>query len=595
MKNKSTVKSILGYLKKYWLLIILSLILAFSSVVLSLSIPILIGDGIDLIIEEKNVDFEGVGSILIKIIIITLTVGVLQWIMNGINNRITHNVTKDIRNRAFDKIKKLPLSYIDSHPSGEIVNKIISDVDQFADGLLMGFSQFFTGIVTILCTLGIMFYLSWQIALVVVLLTPLSLFVASFISKSTYSLFKKQSEVKGQGTSIINEVIGNLKTVKAFSHEDEELLRYDKVNNELELVSRKAIFFSSLVNPCTRFVNSLVYAGVALAGALLVIKTGAVNAETAEAGALTVGVLSCFLSYATQYAKPFNEISGVVTELQNALACSGRVFDFINEREEASDKGLPRLEIADGSVALSSVSFSYTSEKELIKDLNLSVRSGMHVAIVGPTGCGKTTLINLLMRFYDVNEGEISIDSQKITEVTRASLRSGYGMVLQDTWLQNGTVRENIALGKPDATLDEIIAAAKSSHAHSFIKRLPNGYDTVISDESSSFSQGEKQLICIARIMLSLPPMLILDEATSSIDTRTEMKIQSSFSTLMKGRTSFIVAHRLSTIKEADIILVMKSGKIIEMGSHEELLSRGGFYKNLYNSQFEKTQGLEIL
>ncbi len=588
MKNKSTVKSILGYLKRYWFLIILSLVFAFSSVVLSLSIPILVGDALDLIIEEGNVDFGGVGEIVLKIVIIALSVGVLQWIMNGINNRITHNVTKDIRNRAFDKIKKLPLSYIDSHPSGEIVNKIISDVDQFADGLLMGFSQFFTGIVTILCTLGIMFYLSWQIALVVVLLTPLSLFVASFISKSTYSLFKKQSEVKGQSTSIINEVISNLKTVKAFSHENEELDRFDKVNGELEAVSRKAIFFSSLVNPCTRFVNSLVYAGVALAGALLVIKAG-----NLESGALTVGVLSCFLSYATQYAKPFNEISGVVTELQNALACSQRAFDFINERDETPDKDLAKLEVKEGCVELSSVSFSYTSDKELIKDLNLSVKSGMHVAIVGPTGCGKTTLINLLMRFYDVNGGAISIDSQNIAEVTRQSLRSAYGMVLQDTWLQNGTVRENIALGKPEATLDEIIAAAKASHAHSFIKRLPNGYNTVISDESSSFSQGEKQLLCIARIMLSLPPMLILDEATSSIDTRTEIKIQSSFSTLMKGRTSFIVAHRLSTIKEADIILVMKSGKIIEMGSHEELLNKGGFYKDLYNSQFETKEEIK--
>ena len=585
MNNKSTVKSIFSYLKKYWFLIILSLATTLFSVVLSLSIPILVGEAIDLILDTGNVDFGGVGNILIKIVVIVLAVGALQWIMNGINNRITHNVTKDIRNRAFDKIKKLPLSYIDSHPSGEIVNKIISDVDQFADGLLMGFSQFFTGIVTIICTLGIMFYLSWQIALVVVLLTPLSLFVASFISKSTHSLFKKQSEVKGEGTSVINEVIGNLKTVKAFSHEDEELSRFDKVNSELEAVSRKAIFFSSLVNPCTRFVNSLVYAGVALTGALLVIKAGNI-----EGSALTVGVLSCFLSYATQYAKPFNEISGVVTELQNALACSGRVFDFINEQEETSDSNLSELEVKEGEIRLSKVSFSYTSERELIKDLNLAVKSGMHIAIVGPTGCGKTTLINLLMRFYDVNEGEISIDSQKITEVTRASLRSSYGMVLQDTWLQNGTVRDNIALGKPDATLDEIIEAAKASHAHSFIKRLPNGYDTVISDENSSFSQGERQLLCIARIMLSLPPMLILDEATSSIDTRTELKIQSSFSTLMRGRTSFIVAHRLSTIKEADVILVMKSGNIIEMGNHAELLKKGGFYAELYNSQFYKEE-----
>lgn len=584
MKNKSTVKSIFSYLKKYWFLILLSLAFALVSVVLSLTIPIFVGEGIDLIISADNVDFEGVSTILLKIVIIVLAVGASQWIMNGINNRITHNVTKDIRNRAFDKIGRLPLSYIDSHPSGEIVNKIISDVDQFADGLLMGFSQFFTGILTIICTLGIMFYLSWQIALVVVLLTPLSLFVASFISKSTYSLFKKQSEVKGESTSIINEVIGNLKTVKSFSHEDEELCRFDKVNDELERVSRKAIFFSSLVNPCTRFVNSLVYAGVALAGAILVIKTG-----NFQDGALTVGVLSCFLSYATQYAKPFNEISGVITELQNALACSGRVFDFINEREEESDSCLPALKVKNGDVELSNVSFSYTSEKELIKDLNLCVKSGMHVAIVGPTGCGKTTLINLLMRFYNVNEGKISIDSQNIAEITRNSLRSAYGMVLQDTWLQGGTVRENIALGKPDATLEEIIEAAKASHAHSFIKRLPNGYDTVISDENSSFSQGERQLLCIARIMLAIPPMLILDEATSSIDTRTEIKIQKSFSTLMKGRTSFIVAHRLSTIKEADIILVMKAGKIIEMGNHDELIKKGGFYKDLYNSQFDNT------
>ena len=586
MKNKSTVKSIFSYLKKYWFLIILSLLFAFSSVVLSLFIPILIGDGIDLIIDENQVDFATLSSILVKIIIIVLTVGALQWIMNGINNRITHNVTKDIRNRAFDKIHALPLSYIDSHPSGETVNKIISDVDQFAEGLLMGFTQFFTGIVTILATLGIMFYLSWKIALVVVILTPLSLFVASFISKSTYSLFKKQSETKAAGTSVINEVIGNLKTVKAFSHEDEELERFDKVNGELEKVSRKAIFFSSLVNPCTRFVNALVYAGVALVGALLVISATKSGTEAA----LTVGVLSCFLSYATQYAKPFNEISGVVTELQNALACAKRVFDFTNEKEEESDKGKKDLDIQSGEIELNNISFSYTPERELIKDINLRVKSGMHVAIVGPTGCGKTTLINLLMRFYDVKSGKILIDGQKITDVTRKSLRSGYGMVLQDTWIQKGTVRENIALGKPNATDEEIIAAAKASHAHSFIKRLPQGYNTVISDENSSLSQGQRQLLCIARIMLALPPMLILDEATSSIDTRTEIKIQSSFSTLMKGRTSFIVAHRLSTIKEADIILVMKDGNIIETGNHEELLSKGGFYADLYNSQFEPTE-----
>ena len=583
MKNLSTIKTVLGYLKKYWFLIIVSLIFAAGSVVLSLSIPIFIGNGIDLILGKDNVDFEKLLPILTNVGIIALLVGFLQWLMNLINNRITYNVTKDIRNRAFDKIHTLPLSYIDSHPSGETVNKIISDVDQFAEGLLMGFTQFFSGIVTILCTLGIMFYLSWKIALVVVVLTPLSLFVASFISKSTYSLFKKQSEKKAQSTAVINEVIGNLKTVKAFSHEDEELKRFDTVNVELEKISRKAIFFSSLVNPATRFVNALVYAGVALVGALLVIKSG-------SEGALTVGILSCFLSYATQYAKPFNEISGVVTELQNALACAKRVFDFTSEKEEECDKDKKDLAIQGGEIQLKNVSFSYTRERELIKDLNLKVNSGMHVAIVGPTGCGKTTLINLLMRFYDVNTGEILVDGQNISDVTRKSLRSGYGMVLQDTWLQKGTVRENIALGKPNASIEEIIAAAKASHAHSFIKRLPQGYDTVISDENSSLSQGQRQLLCIARIMLALPPMLILDEATSSIDTRTEIKIQSSFSTLMKGRTSFIVAHRLSTIKEADIILVMKDGNIIETGNHSQLLDKGGFYADLYNSQFEPTE-----
>ena len=583
MKNFSTIKTVISYLKRYWALIALSLLFATGSVILSLYIPILIGDGIDLIIGEGQVDFDGLLAILTEIGVIAVVVGILQWLMNLINNRITYNVTKDIRNRAFDKIQKLPLSYIDSHPSGEVVNKIISDVDQFAEGLLMGFTQFFSGIVTIIATLGIMFYLSWEIALVVVVLTPLSLFVASFISKSTYSLFRKQSESKAKGTSVINEVIGNLKTVKAFSHEDEELNRFDTVNGELEKISRKAIFFSSLVNPCTRFVNALVYAGVALVGALLVIKAN-------DNGALTVGVLSCFLSYATQYAKPFNEISGVVAELQNALACAKRVFDFTGEEEEESDADKKVLSVQNGNIELNNVSFSYVSEKELIKSLNLKVNSGMHVAIVGPTGCGKTTLINLLMRFYDVNTGEILVDGQNIKDITRKSLRSSYGMVLQDTWLQKGTVRENIALGKPDATDEEIIAAAKASHAHSFIKRLPQGYDTIISDENSSLSQGQKQLLCISRIMLALPPMLILDEATSSIDTRTEIKIQNSFSTLMKGRTSFIVAHRLSTIKEADIILVMKDGNIIETGNHKELLEKGGFYADLYNSQFESSE-----
>lgn len=586
MKNKtnfSTIKVVLSYLKRYWFLIIVSLLFATISVLLSLSIPIFIGEGIDLL-SEDTVEISKIINILVIVGIIALASAILQWAMNGINNRITYNVTRDIRNKAFDKIHKLPLGYIDSHPSGETVNKIISDVDQFADGLLMGFTQFFTGIVTILATLGIMFYLNWKIALVVVLLTPLSLFVASFISKSSYSLFHKQSVTKAKQTAVVNEVISNLKAVKAFSREDEELERFDKVNEELKKTSTRAIFFSSLVNPTTRFVNALVYAGVALVGALLVIKAGG------NEGALSVGVLSCFLSYATQYAKPFNEISGVVTELQNALACAKRVFDFTNEAEEISDKENSELIVSGGSVTLSDVSFSYTKERELIKGLSLEVESGMHVAIVGPTGCGKTTLINLLMRFYDVDSGEIKIDGQNIKDVTRDSLRGSYGMVLQETWLQNASVRDNVALGKPDATLEEIIEACKASHAHSFIKRLPNGYDTIISDEGSSLSQGQKQLLCIARIMLALPPMLILDEATSSIDTRTEIKIQNAFSKLMKGRTSFIVAHRLSTIKEADVILVMKDGSIIEVGNHEQLLDKGGFYASLYNSQFEPSE-----
>ena len=583
MKNKtnfSTIKVVLSYLKRYWFLIIVSLLFATISVLLSLSIPIFIGEGIDLL-SEDTVEINKIINILVIVGIIALASAILQWAMNGINNRITYNVTRDIRNKAFDKIHKLPLAYIDSHPSGETVNKIISDVDQFADGLLMGFTQFFTGIVTILATLGIMFYLNWKIALVVVLLTPLSLFVASFISKSSYSLFHKQSVTKAKQTAVVNEVISNLKAVKAFSREDEELERFDKVNEELKKTSTRAIFFSSLVNPTTRFVNALVYAGVALVGALLVIKAGG------NEGALSVGVLSCFLSYATQYAKPFNEISGVVTELQNAFACAKRVFEFVEEKNEISDTGNTILSYNDGEIEFKSVSFSYSKDKELIKNLSLKVENGAHIAIVGPTGCGKTTLINLIMRFYDVNDGAILIDNKDIREITRHSLRSSFGMVLQDTWLQNATVRDNIALGKKNATNEEIIEAAKAAHAHSFIKRLPNGYDTIISDENSTLSQGQKQLISIARIMLSLPPMLILDEATSSIDTRTELKIQKAFSTLMQGRTSFIVAHRLSTIMDADLILVMKDGNIIEMGKHKELLDKNGFYATLYHSGFE--------
>lgn len=581
MKSTSTLRRLLPHLKKYWFLIGVSFLFAFLSVIGSLSIPIIVGKAIDLIIDKGNVDKSGVFYHLLAVIVICLVVGLLQWIMNSINNKITYNVTKDIRNEAFDKIHTLPLAYIDSHPAGEIVNRIVSDVEQLAEGLLMGFTQLFSGVITILATLGIMFYLSWQIALVVVLLTPLSLFVAGFISKRTYSLFKRQSESKAKQTSVINEVMGNLKVVKAFSREDEELARFDTVNEELKKCSTKAIFFSSLVNPTTRFVNALVYAGVALVGAMIVIKTSG-----SEVG-LTVGVLSCFLSYATQYAKPFNEISGVVTELQNAFACAKRVFEFVEEKNEISDTGNTILSYNDGEIEFKSVSFSYSQDKELIKNLSLRVENGAHIAIVGPTGCGKTTLINLIMRFYDVNDGAILIDNKDIREITRHSLRSSFGMVLQDTWLQNATVRDNIALGKKDATDEEIIEAAKAAHAHSFIKRLPNGYDTIISDENSTLSQGQKQLISIARIMLSLPPMLILDEATSSIDTRTELKIQKAFSTLMQGRTSFIVAHRLSTIMDADLILVMKDGNIIEMGKHKELLDKNGFYATLYHSGFE--------
>ncbi len=587
IKNKlefSTIKNVIKHLKKYWFLTILSITFAGFSVVGSLSIPIIVGKAIDLIIAKDNVDKTGVFYYLLVVLVICLLVGLLQWLMNSINNKITFNITKDIRNEAFDKIQKLPLSYLDSHASGEIVNKIISDVDQFAEGLLMGFTQLFSGVLTILATLGIMFYLRWQIALVVVLLTPLSLFVASFISKRTYSLFKTQSETKAEQTAIVNEVMSNIKVVKAFSREDEELERFDKVNENLKKCSTKAIFFSSLVNPTTRFVNSMVYAGVALVGAMLVIKSNGLD------NLLTVGILSCFLSYATQYAKPFNEISGVVTELQNAFACAKRVFDFTEERTESDDSCSDTLEFDNGDIEFKSVSFSYSKENELIKDLNLKVENGAHIAIVGPTGCGKTTLINLIMRFYDVNSGAILVDEKNIRDVTRHSLRSSFGMVLQDTWLQNASVRDNIAISKPDATLEEIIEAAKASHAHSFIKRLPNGYDTLISDENSSLSQGQRQLISIARVMLSLPPMLILDEATSSIDTRTEIKIQKAFSTLMQGRTSFIVAHRLSTIMDADLILVMKDGNIIEMGNHNELIAENGLYSKLFNSQFDHSE-----
>ncbi|MBO5262592.1 MAG: ABC transporter ATP-binding protein [Clostridia bacterium] len=583
--NFSSVKRVLKYIKKYTALLIFSILLSVATVACTLYIPIVIGQAIDEIIGKGAVDFDVVIPLLVRVVIISLVIAVLQWIMNTINNKITYNVTRDVRREAFDKLGSLPLYYIDSHPSGEIVSRIISDVDQLAEGLLMGFTQFFTGIATIIGTLIFMLTLSPLVTLVVVVLTPLSLVVAGFISKSTYSLFKVQSEARARQTAIINESIGNLKVVKAFSHEDESLEEFDKSNDKLKKASVKAIFFSSLVNPTTRFVNALVYAAVALVGALIVMG----NLGTA----ITVGTLSCFLSYANQYAKPFNEISGVVTELQNALACATRVFELIDEKPEAKDKeNALVLKEAKGDIDLENVEFSYVPEKPLIKNLNLKVRNGQRIAIVGPTGCGKTTLINLLMRFYDVCAGSISIGGTNIKDITRHSLRKNYGMVLQDTWLMGGTVKENIAIGKPDASDEEIINAAKAAHAHSFIKRLPLGYDTVISEELGGLSQGQKQLLCISRIMLSLPPMLILDEATSSIDTRTELKIQEAFASLMSGRTSFIVAHRLSTIKEADLILVMNKGNIVETGSHQELLDKKGFYYNLYHSQFEHSEEL---
>ena len=581
MKKKkfemSTVKKVLSAIKKYRLLLAFSIILATITVALSLYIPIIVGNAIDLIIDTGNVDFASIKPKLINVGIIAVIIAFLQWVMNNINNKITFNVTKDIRNQAFDKLEKLPLKYIDAHSHGEILSKMIADVDELANGLLMGFTQFFTGIVTIIGTLIFMLTISPIITIVVVIFTPLSLLIASFISKKTFSLFKAQSEHRATQTSIIEECIGNIKVVKAFSHEDEAQVEFDEANEKLAKASVKAIFFSSLVNPTTRFVNALVYAGVALVGAFLVIDSNGV--------AITVGALSTFLSYATQYAKPFNEISGVVTELQNALACATRVFEFIGEKEEIPEND-DVLENVKGEISIKNVDFSYVPEKELIKDLSIDIKAGMRVAIVGPTGCGKTTLINLLMRFYDVNDGSISVDGNDIRDITRHSLRKNYGMVLQETWLQDGTVRDNIKMGKPDATDEEIIAACKASHAHSFIKRLPQGYDTIISQNGASLSNGQRQLLCIARIMLCLPPMLILDEATSSIDTRTELKIQDAFATLMKGRTSFIVAHRLSTIKDADVILVMRDGNVIEKGNHEELLNQRGFYYSLYNSQF---------
>lgn len=579
--QKGTLKKVLKYVQRHGFFMVLSILFAAITVALTLYTPILIGDAIDLIVGKGQVNFAGIAAILIKTGIIIGITALIQWLMNTINNRITYHVVRDIRNEVFRKIEILPLSYIDAHPYGDIVNRVIADADQFADGLLMGFTQLFTGIVTILGTLFFLFSISWKIAIVVVIVTPLSLFIARFIANRTYRMFRVQSETRGQQTAFIDEMIGNQKVVQAFSHEGEALEEFDRINDRLADCSLKATFYSSLTNPCTRFVNSVVYAGVALAGALICIATaGAVNP-------FTIGQLSACLSYANQYTKPFNEISGVVTELQNALACASRLFELIEEEPQIPEPA-DAVELADvkGSVELNDVSFSYVPDRKLIEGLNLSVKPGQRIAIVGPTGCGKTTIINLLMRFYDVNSGSITVEGTDIRNATRNSLRSSYGMVLQETWLRSGTIRDNIVMGKPDATDEEIIAAAKASHAHSFIKRLPQGYDTVITEDGGSLSQGQKQLLCITRVMLCLPPMLILDEATSSIDTRTEIKIQDSFAKMMNGRTSFIVAHRLSTIREADVILVMKDGHIIEQGNHEELLAKNGFYANLYNSQF---------
>lgn len=577
-QQKTTIKKVLDYIQRYWFYLGLSIVLAAVTVALTLYIPILTGRAVDLIITKGQVDFAGILVILERMAVVIILTAAAQWVMNACNNKITYNVIRDIRKEAFERIELLPLKYIDSHSYGEVVSRVIADVDQFADGLLMGFTQFFTGIVTILGTLIFMLTISVNITIAVVVITPLSLFVASFIAKRTFSMFKLQSETRGEQTAFIEEMVGNQKVVQAFSHEDEALEQFDEINGRLQKYSLRAIFFSSITNPATRFINSLVYATVGVVGAFLAIK-----------GSITVGQLSSLLSYANQYTKPFNEISGVITELQNALACAARVFELIEEPVEEPDAADAKvLEKADGSVELSHVHFSYTPEQKLIEDFNLSVQPGQRVAIVGPTGCGKTTLINLLMRFYDVNSGTIRVSGTPINEMTRKSLRSNYGMVLQETWLRSGTIRENITMGKPDATEEEIIAAAKASHAHSFIKRLPKGYDTVISEDGGNLSQGQKQLLCITRVMLCLPPMLILDEATSSIDTRTEIKIQEAFARMMKGRTSFIVAHRLSTIREADIILVMRDGNIVEQGKHEELLEKNGFYAKLYNSQFAK-------
>lgn len=568
------VKKLLLLLRRYRILMALSIILAAAYVILTLYVPIIFGEAIDSI-ADNGVDIPAIVKYLFEAGVIAAVAAVMQWVMNVVNNRITYETVRDIRERAFKKIEALPLKYIDSHAHGDLVSRVISDVDQLADGLLLGFSQFFTGVVTIVATLCFMFSISWKITIIAVVLTPLSLFVARFVAKSTYDLFKKQSAVRGSQTALIDEMIGSQKVVKAYNYTERSHDRFKKINDDLTKVSVKAIFLSSLVNPSTRFVNAIVYAAVGLSGALSVV-----------AGTVTVGGLTCILNYANQYTKPFNEISGVVTELQNALACASRIFELLEAEEQSPDKGLPELENVKGNVRLEGVYFSYSPDKKLIENLNLDVKPGQRIAIVGPTGCGKTTLINLLMRFYDVNAGCISVEGSDIRKITRHSLRRGYGMVLQDTWLKTGTIRENVKMGCPTATDEQMIAAAKASHAHSFIKRLPEGYDTVIGEDGGSISAGQKQLLCITRVMLAKPPMLILDEATSSIDTKTEIRVQRAFEKLMEGKTSFVVAHRLSTIMGSDLILVMRDGNIVEKGTHDELIAKGGFYSELYNSQF---------
>lgn len=581
-KQKETMIKVLKYIKPHGFKVAATIVMAVISVALTLYLPVLTGNAVDMIAYIADGSWQdmsfwpGLFGVLIQMGIVVLLTALAQWIMNICNNKIVYSVIQDIRKKVFRKLEELPIQYLDAHSHGDIVSRVIADADQFADGLLIGFTQLFTGIITIIGTLGFMLSVNVGITAVVVVITPVSLFVASFIAKKTFSMFKLQSETRGEQTTLINEMIGNQKVVQSFNREDEALEQFDEINERLEKYSLRAIFFSSLVNPCTRFVNSLVYTGVGLTGAFAVIR-----------GGISVGQLTCLLSYANQYTKPFNEISGVVTELQNALACAARIFELIEEKPQVADKeNAVVLTNVSGKVDLEEVSFSYVPDKKLIEDMNLHVKPGQRIAIVGPTGCGKTTIINLLMRFYDVDGGRILVDGNEIRDITRKSLRTSYGMVLQDTWLKRGTVKENIIVGKPDATEEEIIKAAKASHAHSFIKRLPEGYDTVIGEDGGSLSQGQKQLLCIARVMLSLPPMLILDEATSSIDTRTEIKIQEAFAAMMEGRTSFIVAHRLSTIQNADVILVMKDGRIIEQGSHKELLEQGGFYTQLYHSQF---------